>query len=140
MDAHIRISSEIYRLLQRRAREAHSTPEAIAETVLRLQLGNTIHIEQRQTAHGAQAYLRGTRIAVRHVAAFLKAGRSAEDIIRVGLSHLPPASIYEAIAYYYDHQPEIDAELNAQSEQAVYQQIRGMLSPEQYAQLTGQAV
>jgi len=86
-----------------------------------------------------QAYLRGTRVAVRHVAAFRKAGRTAEEIIRTGLGHLQPASIYEAIAYYYDHQAEIDAELDAQSEQAVHQQLRNLLSPEQYTQLTGRA-
>ena len=64
--------------------------------------GVSIHIEQRRTPYGVQAYLRGTRVAVRHVAAFLKAGRTAEEIIRIGLPHLPPASIYEAIAYYYE--------------------------------------
>lgn len=139
IDTHVRISPEVYKLLQQRAQEAQSTPDAIAETALRLQLGNTIHIEQRRTPYGVQAYLRGTRVAVRHVAAFLKAGRSAEEIIRVGLPHLQPACIYEAIAYYYDHQAEIDAELDAQSEQAVQQQLRRLLSPEQYTQLTGRA-
>lgn len=137
MDTHVKISPEVYKLLQQRAQEAQSTPDAIAETALRLQLGNTIHIEQRRTPYGVQAYLRGTRVAVRHVAAFLKAGRTVEEIIRAGLPHLQPASIYEAIAYYYDHQAEIDAELDAQSEQAVQQQLRRLLSPEQYTQLTG---
>ena len=136
MDTHVKISTEVYKLLQQRAQEAQSTPDAIAETALRLQLGNTIHIEQRRTPYGVQAYLRGTRVAVRHVAAFLKAGRTAEEIIRIGLPHLPPASIYEAIAYYYDHQAEIDAELDAQSDQAIHQQLRQLLSPEQYTQVT----
>ena len=99
----------------------------------------SIHIEQRRTPYGVQAYLRGTRVAVRHVAAFLKAGRTAEEIIRIGLPHLPPASIHEAIAYYYDHQAEVDAELEAQSDQAVHQQLRRLLSPEQYTQLTRRA-
>ena len=86
-----------------------------------------------------QPYLRSTRVAVRRVAALLKAGRTAEEIIRIGLPHLQPASIYEAIAYYYDHQAEIDAELDAQSEQAIHQQLRNLLSPEQYTRLTGRA-
>ena len=139
MDTSIRVSPEIFQLLQQRAQEAQSTPDAIAETALRLQLGNTIHIEQRHTPYGVQAYLRGARVAVRHVAAFLKAGRTAEEIIRIGLPRLPPASIYEAIAYYYDHQAEIDAELDAQSDQAIHQQLWQMLSPEQYTQLTRRA-
>ena len=47
MNTSNRVSPEIYELLQQRAREAQSTSDAIAETALRLQLGNTIHIEQR---------------------------------------------------------------------------------------------
>jgi uncharacterized protein (DUF433 family) len=139
MEATVRISPETYKLLQRRAQDMQSTLDAVAETAIRLQLGNTAHIEQRHTPFGVQAYLRGTRVAVRHVAAFLKAGHAAEQIIRTDLPYLPAAAIYEAIAYYYDHQAEIDAELDANSEAAIQQQLRQSLSPEQYTKLTGQA-
>lgn len=138
MSVMIQISPETYELLQRRAKEVQSTPEQIAETAIRLQLGNTVHIEQKQTPSGPQAYLRGTRVAVRHVAAFLKAGYAAEEIMSTGLPHVPPAAIYEAIAYYYDHQAEIEAELTANSQEVVLSQLREKLSSEQYARLTGQ--
>jgi uncharacterized protein (DUF433 family) len=138
MSVTIRISPETYALLQRRAEEVQSTPEHIAETAIRFQLGNTVHIEQKQTSSGPQAYLRGTRVAVRHVAAFLKAGSTAEEILRTGLPHISPAAIYEAIAYYYDHQAEIEAELAANAQEAVLAQLRERLSSEQYARLTGQ--
>lgn len=138
MSATIRISPETYALLQRRAEEVHSTPEHIAETAIRFQLGNTVHIEQKQTSSGPQAYLRGTRVAVRHVAAFLESGSTAEEILRTGLPHIPPAAIYEAIAYYYDHQAEIEAEPAANAQEAVLAQLRERLSSEQYARLTGQ--
>jgi uncharacterized protein (DUF433 family) len=138
MGTTIQISSETYKLLQRRAQEMQSTPEQIAETAIRLQLGNTIHIEQKQTPFGPQAYLRGTRVAVRHIAAFLKAGQTAEEIIQTGLPHISPAAIYEAIAYYYDHQTEIEAELTANAQEAILSQLSKKLSAEQYARLTGQ--
>jgi uncharacterized protein (DUF433 family) len=138
MSVTIRISPETYALLQRRAEEVRSTPDHIAETAIRLQLGNTVHIEQKQTSSGPQAYLRGTRVAVRHVAAFLKSGSTAEEILRTGFPHIPPAAIYEAIAYYYDHQAEIEAELAANAQEAVLAQLRERLSSEQYARLTGQ--
>ena len=138
MSVTIRISPETYALLQRRAEEVQSTPEHIAETAIRLQLGNTVHIEQKQTSSGPQAYLRGTRVAVRHVAAFLKAGSTAEEILQTGLPHIPPSAIYEAIAYYYDHQAEIEAELAANTQETVLSQLRERLSSEQYARLTGQ--
>ena len=140
MSVTIQISPETYELLQRRAKEIQSTPEQIAETIIRLQLGNTVHIEQKQTSAGLQAYLRDTRVAVRHVAAFLKAGYTAEEILTTGLPHLSPAAIFEAIAYYYDHQAEIEAELAANTQEAVLPQLRKKLSAEQYARLTGQTV
>lgn len=130
MSVTIQISPETYQLLQRRAKEVHSTPEQIAETAIRLQLGNMVHIEQKQTLSGPQAYLRGTRVAVRHVAAFLKAGHTFEEITQTGLPHVPPAAIYEAIAYYYDHAAEIEAELAANTQEAVLSQLRDILSPE----------
>ncbi|HRV93112.1 MAG TPA: DUF433 domain-containing protein [Anaerolineae bacterium] len=137
MSIMISISPETYELLQRRAKEIQSTPDQIAETVIRLQLGNSIHIEQKLTSSGPQAYLRGTRVAVRHVAAFLKAGYAVEEIIQTGLPNVPPAAIYEAIAYYYDHVAEIEAELDANTPEASHSQLRDLLSPEQVARLTG---
>ena len=138
MPVMIQISPETYELLQRRAKEVESTPEQIAETAIRLQLGNTVHIEQKQTVSGPQAYLRGTRVAVRHVTAFLKAGFTVEEIIHTSLPHVPAAAIYEAIAYYYDHQAEIEGELTANTQEAVLTQLREKLPSEQYARLTGQ--
>jgi len=138
MQEKITLPPDAYQLLQRRAKEMHSTPDSVAETIIRLQLGSTRYIEQRPTSTGLQAYLRATRVAVRHVAAFLKAGRTAEEIAREDLPHLPVSAIYEAIAYYYDHQEEIEAEIQANSSEAVHKQLHGMLSSEQYARLTGQ--
>lgn len=138
MSVTIEISSDVYRLLQRRAAEVQSTPEQLLETTVRLHLGNTVHVEQRQTTAGPQAYIRGTRVAVRHIAAFLKAGRSVEEILERGLPQLSPAAVYEAIAYYFDHQEEIEAELAANGEDAVRTTLQQLLSPEEYAQITGQ--
>lgn len=138
MQEKITIPMYTYQLLQKRAKEMHATPDSMAETIIRLQLGSTKYIEQRPTSAGLQAYLRGTRVAVRHVAAFIKAGRTAEEITREDLPHLPVSAIYEAVAYYYDHQEEIEAEIDANTSDAVHEQLRNMLSVEQFAHLTGQ--
>jgi uncharacterized protein (DUF433 family) len=133
----IQISPETYQLLQRRAALSQATPTQLAEMAIRLHLGNTAHIEQKQTRFGPQAYLRGTRVAVRHVAAFLKAGHSVEEIIGTGLPRVDPAAIYEAIAYYYDHQDEIELELTANEPETVAAQLQSMLSASDYARFTG---
>ena len=135
----IEISRDLYRLLQRRADEVDSTPQQVAETIIRLQLGSTVHIEQRPTPYGLHAYVRGTRVAVRHIAAFLKAGFTAEEIIGEGLPHVTPAAIREAIAYYYAHQQEIEAELQADSVDAAFALLRERLTPNQLLQLTHQS-
>ena len=140
MNTQIEISPETYRLLQRQAQETRSTPESVADNAIRLQLGNSAHIEQRQTTSGIQAHIRGTRVAVRHIVAFLKSGHTAEQIIQTGLPQLSPASVYEAIAYYYDHPVEIDTELTQNNQEAIQTQLQSLLSPEQYDQLTGPTI
>jgi uncharacterized protein (DUF433 family) len=138
MNTTIKVSAYSYKLLQQRAQESRSTPDEIAEAIIRLQLGNTIHIEQRSTPFGPQAYVRGTRVAVRHIAALLNTGRSAEQIVEQDLPQIPAAAIYEAIAYYHDHRDEVDAELAANDKEAIQAQFKQALTPEQYTRLTGQ--
>ena len=118
MSVMIPISSETYRLLKRRAGEANSTPEQLAEAAIRLQFGTTPHIEQRDTPFGPRAMIRGTRVAVAHVAGFLDGGFSVEEIVSEALPDVPPAAIYEALAYYYEHQAEIEADWAANEQEA----------------------
>lgn len=140
MSITIQISPETYDLLQQWSKEANSSPDQVAEAAIRARLDHTTHLEQRPTRSGPQAYIRNTRVAVRHIASFLQAGHTVEEIIHEGLPHLPPAAIYEAIAYYYDHQVEIEAELDANDPEVIREKLQQQLSPEQYAQLTGQKV
>jgi uncharacterized protein (DUF433 family) len=114
------------------------TPEQIAETAIRVQFGGTAHLEQRPTPSGPQAYIRGTRVAVRHIADLLQAGYTVEAIIQEELPQLSPAAVHEAVAYYYDHPREIEAELAAQSREAADAFLRQTLSAEQATALLGQ--
>lgn len=139
MSVQIQLSPGVYDLLKRRARQMKSTPEAVAEAAIQIQLGGSAHIEMRSTRSGLQAYVRGTRVAVRHIAAFLEAGRTVEEIVQEDLPHIAPVAIYEAIAYFYDHRDEIEAELADNRAEAVYAQLREGLSPVQFAAITGQA-
>ncbi len=140
MSIMIPISSETYRLLKRRATEANATPEQLAEAAIRLQFGNTPHIEQRDTPAGPRAMIRGTRVAVAHVAGFLDGGFSVEEIVSEALPDVPPAAIYEALAYYYEHQAEIEADWAANEQEAGLAELRQQLLPEQLARFRGQTV
>ena len=56
-----------------------------------------------------------TRVAL-IVMDYLARGLGPEEIAR-HYSYLKPAEIHSAMAYYYDHQEEIDAEIQAEIEQ-----------------------
>ena len=54
----------------------------------------------------------GTRIPVRTIASYHKMGVSVEEL--AGGDYYPwlsPSDVYGALLYYYDHQNEIDAEI-----------------------------
>lgn len=99
-----------------------------------------MYIEQRDTPSGPRAMIRGTRVAVAHVAGFLDGGFSVEEIVSEALPDLPPAAIYEALAYYHEHRAEIEADWAANERDAVLADLHSRLSPEQVARLTGQTL
>lgn len=61
---------------------------------------------------GGHARLRGTRIPVRVIAELLRQGEPFEEIAAT-FPHVAPAALQDAIGYYLDHRPEIDAEIEA---------------------------
>ncbi len=50
----------------------------------------------------------GTRIGVHDVVGLIVGGSTLEDVLR-SFPDLTKAQIYECLAYYEDHRPEIDA-------------------------------
>jgi uncharacterized protein (DUF433 family) len=80
------------------------------------------------------AYIAGTRIKVRHVAAIERQARGASvEDIQSAFPQLSPGQIYAALAYYSDHQEQIDTEITeaAQFVEAMRAQNPNPLSREQ---------
>lgn len=70
------------------------------------------HIEVTEGLRGGKAHIAGTRIAVSDVAIWhLRQGKSLEEV--AARHDLPLASVYAAIAYYFDHRSELDEEIAA---------------------------
>lgn len=67
-----------------------------------------------EICHGAP-HIAGTRIRVQDIVMFQRNGWSAEDIV-ANIDGVKLSQVYAALAYYYDHQAEIDAAI-AESEQ-----------------------
>lgn len=65
------------------------------------------YIESTPDMRGGQPRIADTRITVADIVVmYLQLGQSLEEI--AGKYDLPLAGVYAAIAYYYDHQFEID--------------------------------
>jgi len=61
----------------------------------------------RPDISGGEPIIRRTRISVCHIVERVQAGQSVDDIL-AALPHLTATQVYDALSYYYDHQPEID--------------------------------
>ncbi len=71
------------------------------------------HIMLTPGTCGGKARIEGTRIRVQDIMIWHeRLGRSAEEIVR-DYPQLSLAQVYAALAYYYDHRAEIDAQLQA---------------------------
>lgn len=71
------------------------------------------HIVLTPGTCGGKPRIRDTRIKVRDIVVWHeRLGRSADEIVR-DYPHLQPADVYAALAYYYDHREQINAEMAA---------------------------
>jgi uncharacterized protein (DUF433 family) len=69
------------------------------------------HIDKRRGYRGGRAIIAGTNFPVSSVVMYiLRHGMSGEELVRM-FPHLTLAQVYDALSYYYDHQSEIDAEI-----------------------------
>jgi uncharacterized protein (DUF433 family) len=68
------------------------------------------HIVRVPGVCGGRPVIRGSRIAVWHVARLFRAGSTPVEIAQE-FNHLPLSSIYDAISYYLDHRAEVDNDI-----------------------------
>jgi len=67
---------------------------------------------------GGHPHIRGSRISVRTIAELFLDGEPASEIAAT-YPHVDPAAIYDAISYFLDHRPEIEAEIAANGLESV---------------------
>jgi uncharacterized protein (DUF433 family) len=68
------------------------------------------HIEATPGVRGGKPRIAGTRICVSDVVIWTEQGRSPYEIV-ADFPHLTLADVYAALAYYHDHQVEIDRQI-----------------------------
>jgi type III restriction enzyme len=72
------------------------------------------YIVQRAGVRSGHAIVEGTRIGVHDVVAMIKAGASVDEVVG-SFPSLTRAQVYECLAYYEDHQREIDPLVTGQT-------------------------
>ena len=72
------------------------------------------YIVRRAGVRSGHAIVEGTRIGVHDVVAMTKTGASVDEVVS-SLPRLTRAQVYECLAYYEDHQAEIDPLAAAQT-------------------------
>ncbi len=70
------------------------------------------HITQTPDVCGGRPVVRGTRIPVKALVGYHRMGYTLTEILE-GFSGLTAAQLHDALSYYYDHQAEIDADIEA---------------------------
>jgi uncharacterized protein (DUF433 family) len=76
------------------------------------------YIVQTPGVCGGRPRIRESRISVRTIAELYRQGEPAGEILET-YPHLDPAAVDDAIGYYLDHRAEIEAEIEANSLEAV---------------------
>jgi uncharacterized protein (DUF433 family) len=80
--------------------------------------GDHPYIVQTPGVCGGRPRIRDSRISVRTIAELYRQGEPVSEILET-YPHLDPAAVDDAIGYYLDHQAEIEAEIEANTLDAV---------------------
>lgn len=73
------------------------------------------HIATNRKIAGGSPIIKGTRITVCAIAGYYQMGLSVDEILNT-LQHLSPSQVHSALAYYFDHQEEIDHDLKSSTD------------------------
>jgi len=96
---------------------------------LALQAKTYPHIGSDPKIADGKPIIVGTRITVRCIAGYYQMGMSADEILTT-LPHLKPSQVHSALAYYFDHQEEVDSDL-AESSDVEFWKSQTALHPDQ---------
>jgi uncharacterized protein (DUF433 family) len=76
--------------------------------------------------HGV-ARINGTRMKVRHIVEAFKSGAESPEKLKESYPHLSMGQIHAALSYYYDHQQQIDEEIQRGAAEA--ERLRAAMPP-----------
>lgn len=80
----------------------------------------TVHpyVTQKKGVQGGKPIIVGTRTSIRSIVFYHRMGDTPEEILDK-YPHLALAQVYDALSYYYDHQEEVDQDMESDTEERV---------------------
>ncbi|GBD99728.1 hypothetical protein BMS3Abin07_01769 [bacterium BMS3Abin07] len=81
------------------------------------------YIISRDDIGNGRPIIAGTRTRVSNIVAYYKLGLSPEELARE-FPHLTLSQIHDTLSYYYEHQKEIDREIDEDSEENTRKLVR----------------
>ncbi len=79
------------------------------------------YITSHPDISGGAPVVEGVRVTVRTIAGYYQMGMDVDEILAT-LSHLTASQVHSALAYYFDHQQEIDSVLAEYSDEEYWKQ------------------
>lgn len=136
----VQLSTHTYELLTQRARQVKSSPDVLADDVLRRELQPAHpYVTLEYSRWGTRAVIKELGIPVSVIVGYIRQGLAPELFAEEVHPTLTPAHVYDALSYYYDHHAELEREIAENTEEKVRLRLREqMCSPEDYTQITGQ--
>lgn len=114
----VQLPAALYSRLQSRAAREHTDPvEMISRLIAAESLPSAGDIVTEAGLRGGRPVIASTGITVRTIVGHYKLGLSPEEI--ADQLELELALVYTALAYYHAHRAEIEADVLANSEEAV---------------------
>lgn len=87
-------------------------------TLKSLRNTNHYHIAMQKGICGGNPIIKGTRTPVTNIAGYYRLGLTPEEI-KKELPHLNMAQVFDALAFYFDYQEELDEEMEQELEEIV---------------------
>jgi uncharacterized protein (DUF433 family) len=81
------------------------------------------YITSQKNIGGGKPIISGTRTRVSNIVAYYKLGLAPENLARE-FPHLSLSQIHDALSYYYEHQTDIDREIDEESEENIKKLLR----------------
>ena len=95
------------------------------------------HVQIKRDRWGEYAVIAGTRTGVATVVRYVQMEYDVQTIATEILPHLTPAQVHSALAYYFEHQEAMEAEMASDTTEVWQARLRELVGEEAYQTLVG---